>query len=268
MIQNHTELVANNDGRKLFLQSWVSTNNNPQENLLIVHGLGEHSDAYQEIAQILANNINVYALDFTGHGKSSGQRGYVGDIQWLTNDLKLIFNKVDSLTHVLAHSLGGLITVNAIENQLISPKKLILSNPCLGLKVAVPSWKKLGADLLTKTLPRITLGNEISPKDLSKDTSYIETFKKDPLRHQKISPRLYLGMIDLINSLEPGNFEEKTETLLLLSENDPICDPLKSETYFSGHKNKELHIFHNSLHEILNDIEKNQAYQTIKDFIC
>lgn len=267
MIVNETRFIKNDDKRELFLQKWSKEGSQSDKSFLIVHGLGEHSDAYKEIAKILAEFIDVYAFDFSGHGRSSGQRGYVGDIKWLLDDLGSVVKEINAPDFILAHSLGGLITISALQENLIQTKGLIFSNPCLGLKVNVPAWKRFGADLLTKSLPRITLGNEIKTTDLSNDKEYIEAHTKDPLRHKKVSPRLYLGMLDLIENLDPKRFPQ-LKTLVLLSESDPICNPHKAEAYFSGLENKEVHFFSDSMHEILNDLEKRTAHKLIKDFIC
>lgn len=269
---NTTEFFDSSDQmRRIFYQTHQSVK--PcKASLIITHGLGEHSDAYNHISEALSTDfpINVISWDMTGHGKSSGQRGYVGDISWLVKDfsqlLQLTASKTKKPIYLLSHSLGGLITLTAEQNgsfDNLNIKGLILSNPCTKLNFEPPKWKTLGAEFLTKMAPRVTLSNEISPKQLASDPAYLKTHKADPLRHSKISPRLYLGMIELISNLKPQSTE--TPTLLLLSPQDSICDAQNTAKLL---KNRSRIVsFDHSMHEVLNDIEKEVAISKIKEFL-
>lgn len=274
-LKNNTYFLESLDkSRQLFYQVFENINEKPKATLLITHGLGEHSEAYMNLIKQVCEKlpIRVLAWDMVGHGKSSGQRGYIGDINWLTEDFSNILKnakkmfKTDPL-FLLSHSLGGLIHLYSEQKNLIEPNTIsgaILSNPCTALNFTPPKWKTLGADFLTKIAPRVTLGNEINPEQLSKDPSYLKEFKEDPLRHSKISPRLYLGMLDLMKQL---NFRpsQNFKTLALLSPKDSVCDALKANSYLKS--SSKVVFFEKSGHELLNDIEKQEAYKAIEDFL-
>jgi len=272
-IVNQTKLFQNN-GRELFYQTYESRSLKPKASLLITHGQGEHSEAYKELANRLCLSLplKIYAWDMVGHGKSSGQRGYVGDISWLTQDFVTMVNlckrdNADLTLHLLSHSLGGLIHLYCEQEELFDTSYIsssILSNPCVALNFTPPKWKSLGAEFLTKTAPRITLGNEIKPSQLSSDPEYLEIFKKDPLRHQSISPRFYLGMLELMNSLSKKR-KKQHPTLTLLSPKDSVCASNKSEAYLSD--SSDFLFFEKSAHEVLNDIEKESATNAVKEFL-
>jgi len=273
-VLNKTKFFKSKDGsRELYFQTYEPSSSKTKASLLITHGQGEHSDAYKELANELCSSlpIKVCAWDMVGHGKSSGQRGYVGDISWMTEDFATAVeickheNSTDSL-FLLSHSLGGLIQLYCELKGLIDVSKIsgtIFSNPCVALNFTPPRWKSIGAELLTKLAPRVTLGNEIKPSQLASDPVYLEVFQKDPLRHQSISPRLYLGMLKLMNSLY---YREQTHpTLTLLSPNDSVCAPVKSENYLKD--SSDFLFFEKSGHEVLNDIEKKSATEAIKRFL-
>lgn len=264
-------LTTENNLRKIFYQNF-SFAETAKASLIITHGLGEHSEAYTELAKTLSADlsINVITWDLTGHGKSSGQRGYVGDIFWMIEDLKQVIlstkKKSKAPVFLLSHSLGGLLTLSLEQGGFLKEKKIkgvVLSNPCTRLNFDPPKWKTAGADLLTKIAPRMTLGNEISPEQLSSDPTYLKKFKADPLRHSRISPRLFLGMLDLIKKLKP--FETKTPTLTLLSSKDSVCDPASTKDLLKNRS--DFVFFDHSLHEVLNDIEKETAQKSIKEFL-
>ena len=68
---------ANNasDGTILRGQIWAAEN--PKAVMSLVHGFGEHSGRYADMASYLnSKDISVVTLDLRGHGKSDGRRGY------------------------------------------------------------------------------------------------------------------------------------------------------------------------------------------------
>ncbi len=273
-VTNTTHSFESSDKlRKIFYQSHHNSAQDSKALLVITHGLGEHSDAYNHVSKALASSlpIDVTSWDMTGHGKSSGQRGYVGDIHWIIKDFiqllkKLKLEQPNKPIFLLSHSLGGLITLSSEQLGLLDSlgiQGIILSNPCTKLSFAPPKWKTVGAEALAKLMPRLTLGNELSPEQLSSDPEYLKRYKADPVRHSKISPRLFLGMMELIHNLKTQL--TKTPPLSLISLKDPICDAQNALRLLRDRS--EIVSFDHSMHEVLNDIEKESAIAKIKDFL-
>ncbi len=270
---NTTHFFQSSDKqRQLFYQKYHSQQGHSKALLIITHGLGEHSDAYNHISNDLSSElpIDVVSWDLAGHGKSSGQRGYVGDIQWFIKDLtkllKLLSTESKKPLFLLSHSLGGLITLSAEQEKVFNTldiKGLIFSNPCTKLNFTPSKWKTTGSKFLAKVAPRLTLENEISPEQLSSDLEYLKIYKADPIRHSKISPRLFLGIIELTKRLI--KHPTKIPTLSLLSPKDSVCD---GNHAFKLLKNRsQIVFFDNSMHEVLNDIQKEAAISKIKEFL-
>ena len=255
---------------KIFTQICKDSESTQKAQLLITHGLGEYSDVYKPFITFLVQRLPlcVVSWDLYGHGRSTGQRGYVGDINWFIQDLKIVLDslKKDLPLITFSHSLGGLIVYTAEQKtelfKSFNHKLSLYSNPCLGLKIKPPSWKEQGAQILKVVAPRLTLGNEITPEDLSSDPKYIEEHKKDSLKHTKISSRLFLGMQNWIAKNEAHSQNPPTATLLSIK--DPICDYTRSQLLLSKGK---FFLFDKSMHEVLNDIEKDQAYHQILEWI-
>lgn len=257
--------------RSLFYQSFSAKN--PKAKVIITHGLGEHSGAYQNLAKFLCEclPLKVVGWDLSGHGRSDGKRGYVGDIEWLTKDLIAFLElqtKEDSLKFfTLSHSLGGLINVYAEQEKSLDRFNdhigSIFSNPCIQLNFTPPKWKTMGAKTLAQVSPWVTLGNEIKVEDLSSLESYLQEHAQDIYRHKKISPRLYLGMLDLMAKVKQR--AKLKPSLCLLSKNDPICSSKAARFVFE--KSAQISFFDESKHEVLNDKEHPQAFKLIKEFI-
>jgi alpha-beta hydrolase superfamily lysophospholipase len=255
---------------KIYTQNYSKNNTNPKVQILLTHGLGEHCDSYRHFATFLTQRlpIKIYTWDLYGHGKSSGQRGYVGDIEWFIEDYKLVLDQLDKdlPTVTFSHSLGGLINCTAEQkhmalksyNHVLS----LYSNPCFRLKIKPPVWKEKGAEFLNILAPRLTLGNELNPESLSMDKDHLKKIAKDSLRHTKISPRLFTGMTQWMQSLEVHT--QVPPTAALLSVKDSICDYTRAQFILSK---GQFMLFNQSMHEILNDLHKEKAYHQVLEWI-
>ncbi|NCF44370.1 MAG: hypothetical protein GWP70_06050, partial [Proteobacteria bacterium] len=91
------------DGHRIFCRQWLcDAPNKARANILIAHGMGEHSQRYAELATALTDaGFNVLAPDLRGHGESLPDLIEVGDMgpngwqetltdlallqQWMTN---------------------------------------------------------------------------------------------------------------------------------------------------------------------------------------
>ncbi|MBT4762290.1 MAG: alpha/beta hydrolase [Bdellovibrionaceae bacterium] len=264
------------DDTELFLQAW--TTKNPVGSLLICHGVCEHSEPYAELAQFLnKNHWNVYAVDLRGHGRSDGKRGYVKHFSEFEKDLHAFINVVDKEYHkaglpliLLGHSMGGLVSLKSLisfGNQNLTA--LCLSAPALGISTHVPPWKHKAAEVLSDWAPKVTLHSEINYEDLSRDPEVLASYPKDALRHQKISPRLYLGMNQAFSSFPQFANAITLPLFIQIPEKDPVVDSEATQMVFEilGSKSKKIKVYKNRKHEIFNDLDKNEPQQDLLGFI-
>lgn len=264
------------DGLEIFYQLWQAVG--AHSNIIITHGLAEHSECYNELAEeLVKDGINVFAWDLRGHGRSEGKRGvvnqftdYVDDLEFFINHLKENdFNDVRNFS-LLGHSLGGLITLRTlVEKGHLGAESAVLSSPALGIKMEVPAIKKKSAYLLANIAPKFTMRAEIIYKNLHTDAEKLKSYKADPLRHDKISARLFLGMLDSMKIVKDKCHEIYLPILFQLSGKDKVVDTDTSEVLFKyiGSKNKKIYIYPESLHEIYNDFEKDRVIEDLKLFL-
>jgi alpha-beta hydrolase superfamily lysophospholipase len=175
----------------------------PRAALLLSHGLGEHAGRYAALARDLApRGIEVHALDHRGHGRSGGARAYVQRFSQYVDDFEAFRRHVavelpaGRPVFLLGHSLGGLIALRWLEaHRGEGVRGAILSAPLLGIAKEAARWKVALSGVLSKLLPRLPLGNEIDPAELSGDPAYVRSYREDPLVHARITPRLYTEMV-------------------------------------------------------------------------
>ncbi len=269
----NTETYINFKKYDIFTQTWHADNSSKAQ-LLIIHGLGEHSSCYSHMAEYLCSQgVTCHSFDLIGHGQSSGQRGYVPSFQIFVDQVAFIYNQLQSKfdaekLYIFSHSMGGLIVLKALLDHIIDAKPgLIFSNPLVNIKVEVPSWKLNLAQGLAQFLPRFTLGNEIDNNDLTKDQVVIENYNSDPLRHKKISSKLFTELQDTTNIVSHQLHAVLNPSLFLISPSDKVCDADATQTLTKEFKDVRLELFPQSGHEIVNDLSKFKAFDDVIAFI-
>lgn len=262
---------------KLFVQSWSEANSQPRGTILITHGISEHSLCYDHVARALAQKgWRVFGWDLQGHGQSQGKRGYIDDFNSFSRDQKRLITVLQSDEkdssrnfHMIGHSMGGLITLQTLlakDRPLI--RSAVLSNPALGIAMPVPKIKDLASVWLKNIWPSFTLNNEIRYELLSRDPQMIEVYSKDPLRHNKVSAPLYLGMKEAMESVQQNIHNLQVPVFFQISGQDHLVDPQASLDAFKKIQcSKELKVYEESFHEIYNDLNKQEGIDDVIHYL-
>lgn len=263
------------DGAELFYQTWMAPE--PRGTLVVTHGINEHSESYDRFfaKNMAPRGFNIIGWDLRGHGRSHGKRGYIDRFQTYSEDLQAFIRYLESegklsLPYSLvSHSMGGLITLKyLIDHGPKGAASLALSSPLLGVALAVPPMKDFAARVLFRFAPTTTLYNEIRYEDLTRDPTMLGTYKKDPLRHEKISPTLYLGMMEMITTVKAQGGKVKLPTLMQLAGREKIVSRPDAELFFEtlGSNQKRLIVYEESYHEIFNDLDRERVFSDLETF--
>ncbi|MCO5114532.1 MAG: lysophospholipase [Bdellovibrionaceae bacterium] len=272
MSQQRETFVSFNK-HSIYIKEWAAPH--PKATLFLIHGLGEHSGSYDSACKALnERGITCFAADLIGHGQSSGQRGYTPSLNEFVRLLEHVTDhivenfQIDKL-HVFSHSLGGLIHLTKLQSGsgFKNQVSAIFSNPLLGINVDIPPWKITVAKNMAHFLPRLAMFNEIDPSDLSKDPQMQDVYTSDPLRHTKISARLFVEMQEQLSDLEYQTPNFNLPTLVLLSPSDKVCNAEKTQDFFTDQEFAQIELFPQSGHEIVNDLSKERAFDTISSFV-
>lgn len=242
--------------------------------VVLVHGLGEHSGRYSDVAKRLANlGMYVVGYDHRGHGRSPGKRGGLSNPNDLIDDLREVVKYVrftipNSSVCLLGHSLGGLVVARYVDRQIregLSPldvsmenaaaQMCILSSPALGLHLNALQRVLLGT--LGTFLPKVTVSNGLKPKWLSTDPTVVEQYVRDPLVHGRVSGELVRFMLESIKSVQAISSRWEVPTLLVYAAHDR-CVNSAGAASFAKHAPSlllESHCQETDAHETLTEID-------------
>jgi alpha-beta hydrolase superfamily lysophospholipase len=260
MTQTSTRTLNARDGATLFLREW-----NPagvsRAALLICHGLGEHSGRYAHVAERLTSiGVTVWAHDHRGHGQSSGARGALASTDDLVVDAEQVLGELAQATgltpFVAGHSMGGPIAGMVALRGKAPLRGLILSSPALMTRAAggLVAFGKVMARLA----PSMAMSNQLLVEYIARDLAVVDAYRKDPLVHPTITPRLFAWIVNSGKTLRGAAATWKVPTLVLYAGADKLVDPAGARAFVAAlpagiGEAREYPAFY---HEIFNDPEK------------
>ena len=252
-----------------FGQYWKT--DNVKAVVLILHGLGEHSGRFTEVAENLVDNgYGVAAFDHFGHGKTTGKRGHnpgyesvLDSIEQFIKNTREIFG--DTQLFLYGHSMGG----NAVLNYMLSRdndiKGVIATSAFLKLAFEPPAWKLFFGKIIQKIAPSITLDNEINTSFISRDPEEVKKYENDSLVHNRVSPNFSLSFIERgAWAIENARLLQKPILLLHGTDDKLISCEGSKEFAANNSDNVTLNLYQGGYHELHNDLCKSEV---IKDIV-
>jgi alpha-beta hydrolase superfamily lysophospholipase len=266
--------VPSRDGVDLKARWWAVSR--PRGMVVVAHGIGEHGGAYAHLAEAIgpALGVDFIALDFRGHGRSSGRRGLVRRYEDLVEDLRAAVawaksRRPDVPLFLLGHSNGGQVVLRLALEGADGVAGVIASNPSIRIAMPVPPGKlKLGKMLLSLA-PWITLRAEAPSAWMTRDPAMQQMYRTDNLRHNRISAPLFFGMVEGGEMLLARAGEIRAPILMLIGGQDPVVSPQSNRQFYDrlGSADKTLLLYPKMLHEPINELGREQVFDDLTRWI-
>ena len=166
---------------------------------------------------------------------------------------------------LLGHSNGGQVVLRFAIEHGDAVAGVIVSNPSLRIAMPIPPAKLWLGRMLMRFAPWITLKANTPSGGMTSDPHIQASYRGDRLRHDRISPPLFFGMVEGGASIIARAEEIHTPLLLVLSGGDIVVDPVAGRAFFErvGSKDKTLSFHPEMLHEPLNDIGREAVIDEI-----
>jgi len=262
------------DGLNLATRTW-NPRTPPRAAVVLVHGIGEHSGRYQELAEFLAaRGFRIHAFDLRGHGQSPGPRGHIAHWVEYRDDLHGMLAQArkalpERPCFLYGHSLGALI---ALDHLLAHPEKLagaVLSGlPVQPARVAPPSLV-LAARLLSRIWPRCPLRLAVRAEDLTRDPERIIAYRDDPQVSRRVTARAGAEILATIARVRAKAHQLRLPLLLLHGEDDPLNSAEGTRRFYEavpGHR-KTLKLYPDTLHEPHHDLARTHVLADLADWL-
>ncbi|TKD00311.1 alpha/beta hydrolase [Polyangium fumosum] len=266
------ETFEGKGGLKIFVRSW-RPETKPRAVVLLVHGFKAHSGLYVWAAeQLVAQGFSVYALDHRGHGQSEGERLYVDKFSDYVEDLHTFVTLAKSRepglsVFLLGHSAGGVISsIYTLEHG-----EEIAGFICESFAHEVPAPDFALAILkgLSHIVPHAHV-LKLEDNDFSRDTSFVEKMKSDPLIPREGYPTQTVAEMVRADERLKREFPQITRPLLILHGTlDKVTVPHGSQLFHekAGSTDKTLKLYEGHFHDLLNDVGKEGVLGDIVEWI-
>ncbi|MEC7242672.1 MAG: alpha/beta hydrolase [Myxococcota bacterium] len=265
-----TETLKSSDGTAIHVIRALASEP-ARGDILLCHGANEYMGRYTHVIEALNRaGYNVHGMDLRGHGHSGGRRGHVQRWVHYSEDMRVVAQSVGRPLVILAHSMGGLVTLECMREGIngVEVHALMISNPLLALAFDPPALKAFFAKIVSRITPGLLLDNELNPDHLSHDTAMNEDYVNDPLVTSKLSPRWFTEMNAASERVQSHASSYTTPLLLMQGTADPITSAPKASEFFERYGGpKTCQAYEGLYHEIFNEVERDTVISAMIDWL-
>ena len=273
-IEVNKKYITHKDStRKIYFCSLNNSKNiKIRASILYIHGLGEHSNRNMSLfLKFLKKGYNVYMIDLSGFGFSSGSRS-MSTQRHLFEDLTLaLFNiKRDKPLFLVGHSMGGGVLLSFLRlNMNLNIVGVICSNPFIDFhkNQNIFFFEKFLISNLPKKVMGLSYNPPVDPFDLSNNPKIIQDLFTDPLIIRHFPARTFKTLCELNNILKSKvNHRIFNYPLLIFSgEKDPLTSFRHARWFFNfiKCKDKTLKLVKGGKHEVFHDYGNEEVWDIL-----
>ncbi len=237
--------------------------------LLVTHGMGEHCGRYAHVAGALAaRGVRVHSYDLRGHGRSSGRRADAVRYEVFLEDLRMLHERVRASglpVFLFGHSLGGQITARFLECDRPPVAGAVIASPWLRLAFDPPRWKLA----LARLAPGWRQSTGVQPENLSRDPAHVDSLPETELVNHSISARMFFAVRAGGEAALAAAGDIRLPLLLLHGDADRVTSWKATRDFHAraGSADKTLKIYAGAVHEMHNDLVREEVLRDIGQWI-
>ncbi|MGD0565940.1 MAG: alpha/beta fold hydrolase [Candidatus Goldiibacteriota bacterium] len=240
---------------------------NPKAVLLAVHGMGAHSQRWEEMAKFFkAKKVAVYAIELRGYGDLRQVPGHVESMDLYIKDIGILKNIIkkenpSSPVFIIGESMGAVISHMTAQEFDGDYKGLIEVSPVYQDVMDI-SLAKRGAIAFTAMFnPSKPIDMPFTAEMISRDPVVVKKLNKDPREIRVASAGLLLNILMYQIKIGAGLDKLKTPSLFLLAGSDKLGDVKFTMKMFAKMKNdKEMRVYKDSFHALTIDKNRKEVF--------
>lgn len=252
-------MIKSFDGTNLYMKKETTPDNKAV--VVIVHGLCEHQGRYDYFAEKLhAADYGTYRFDHRGHGRSQGDVPSYTSYHEILDDTNVIVDMAiaenpDIPVYLLGHSMGGFAV--SLYGAKYPDKKLrgiITSGAAVVDTIGLFAGAPDGLD------PTTELPNELGSGVCSVQ-EVVDWYGKDPYNKKTYTVGLVYALKEGQKWFKEAMKDFRYPVFMTHGQNDGLVGMDDSVIFFrnAASQDKQLKIYGNLFHEILNEYCKDQV---------
>lgn len=277
--ESTAHFVSNQDEHLIYLKKWQRKGNGEKEKVIFLfHDVCQYHGRFLSFIKWTQNqdqDVTFVAMDFVGHGCSSGTRGHFDQFDFLVKDVfYFLFHeeKIENQEwYLVGHGLGGLAILDLLNRYAVNFESkidgLIISNFIFHFN-EIPFMKFL-SDSLPKFSSRLRLQKIFLGNEITSDYNEAILFEQDAL----ILHRPTFGVLESIKEQSLGVYREAYfldwPILVMQSGDDKFLMTKGMEFFLMGVKKNLLteKNYSKLKHDLYNEKDKEQVFNDIIEWI-
>lgn len=259
-------------GIRLFCQHWQPAAA-ARANVVIVHGVGEHSGRYMNVvAPLVAHGYGLWGYDHRGHGRSSGRRIHVDHWDEYREDLLAVLDlviKAEPATPIFlyGHSMGALVVLDFLLHHPQRVQGAVVSGAPIEPAGAASPWRIAVARSLSGWFPRFRLNLNLDITTLSRAPEVVQAYRSDPQVSGHATVRWCTEFLDTNARVKDRVTELSMPLFVLHGEADRLNLPCGSRFLCNAAARAELKLYPGAYHEPHNDPGHEQVAEDVQRWL-
>ena len=243
----------------------------PEAVLLLVHGLGAHSQRWNFLADFfLQNNISSYAIELRGFGETEGLKGDLENFNIYYNDIRSLCGIIrrenpDKKIFLSGESMGGLIAFLAAAGEPDLFSGIILLSPVFKSRLRMPSLSYCKIFFSLFYAPKKQFYVPFDSRMCTRDTAYQKIMDSDSREHRLTTARFLLNIA--LSQIRARYLKNRVRApiLFLLSGKDELADTRASQLFFQSLKteDKEVFLYPEMRHALSIELDREKVFEDI-----
>lgn len=232
--------------RDILYRQWGCSS--PRAVMLMVHGLGGHSNNWEFPALFLVEHgFSCYSIELKGFGNTEGVKGHIDSLNTYIKDVRRLYSIIKREhrrlpVFIAGESMGGLIGFLTVIKKPRLFRGLICMSPGFksGLKFSLLEYIKMISARFYNSRKQFIM--PFTSDMCTRDPECKKIIDNDKLEHKFATPGLLQSI--LLGQLSSRFFKHKvkTDTLFLLAGSDTFVSSDASKEIFKGIKFKHKDI--------------------------
>ena len=270
-------IFVTSDNTSLFYRHWPALSATaPHKVFVLFHRGHEHSGRLQHIVDELdMPDVDFYAWDARGHGRSPGKRGYSPSLARSVADVDEFVRfaaadcgaELQNVT-IIAQSVGAVLAAAWAHDYAPNIRGLVLASPAFQVKLYVP-FARFGLALMHKLRGLFFVNSYVKGKYLTHDPARIASFTQDSLITRAIAVNILLELYRTAQRLVSDAAAITLPTLMLVSGEDYVVHRRPQRDFYQRLRNplKEMHVLPGFYHDTLGERDRAVAFDKIRAFL-